>query len=106
MRRDVARRAIKRQEFRILLLVFAAAATETVAVFIVQSDSKVVQQVCNDIDPRAVLRCDGLRSRMYDNSRDVSDMIDTQIISRELYGVIKSCEQHARCDKRNCVSER
>lgn len=67
--------AIKRQGFRILLLVFVAAVTETVAVFIVQSDSKVAQQVCNDIDPRAVLRCGGggLRSPAYDNSPDVSD---------------------------------
>lgn len=85
MRRDVARRAIKRQGFRILLLVFAAAVTETVAVFIVQSDSKVAQQVCNDIDPRAVLRCGGLRSPAYDNSPDVSDdgVTDTRITSRE-----------------------
>lgn len=78
------RAAIKRQGFRILLLVFVAALTETVAVFIVQSDSKVVQQVCKNIDPRAVLRCDGLRSHMHDNSSDVSSTTDTQIRSCEL----------------------
>lgn len=75
-----------------------------VAVFIVQSDSKVVQQVCKDIDPRVVLRCGGLRSRMYDNSSDVSSsMTDTQIRSREMY--IKNCEQsRAHCHKRNLCS--
>lgn len=108
MRRDVgvARRAIKRQGFRILLPVFVAAVTETVAaVFVVQSDSKVVQQVCKDIDPRAVLRRGGLRrSRMHDNSPDVSGMTDTQI-------EVANCEElraasnHARdVTKRNCVS--
>lgn len=68
-----------------------------VAVFIVQSDSKVVQQVCKDIDPRVVLRCGGLRSRMCDNSPNVSSsMTDTQIRSREMYGVIKNCEHIGR----------